>query len=131
MNTESGLKPSIKLGFVETIEEPLMPSDFPSKVGGKPVWLVPEYLPLSEEMLCGVCQTPLSFLLQIYAPFDIPEAYHRTIYVFCCKNGACHRKPTQRYAISSKRHVRLIIHLLLSVSKYSGLSYQKIIDIME
>jgi pre-rRNA-processing protein TSR4 len=99
MNTESGLKPSIKLGFVETIEEPLMPSDFPSKVGGKPVWLVPEYLPLSEEMLCGVCQTPLSFLLQIYAPFDIPEAYHRTIYVFCCKNGACHRKPTQSFKV--------------------------------
>ncbi|KAF9355028.1 programmed cell death protein [Mortierella sp. AD094] len=35
----------------------------------------------------------MTFLLQLYSPEDHPvEAFHRVIYVFCCKNGACHKK---------------------------------------
>ncbi|KAF9913877.1 Programmed cell death protein 2, partial [Lobosporangium transversale] len=30
---------------------------------------------------------------KLYSPEDHPpEAFHRVIYVFCCKNGACHKK---------------------------------------
>ncbi|KAJ2992989.1 programmed cell death protein [Globomyces sp. JEL0801] len=85
----------IQLGFIVEDPEPL-PSlmanigDIPNKVGGKPIWLNPTN---PTKQICSFCNFPLPLLLQIYAPEDYPaNAFHRIIYVFCCKNGLCHSK---------------------------------------
>lgn len=64
---------------------------FPSKIGGKPAWLSLKSIP-SDQLKCTSCQEPLLFLLQIYAPFQhIDEAFHRTIFVFCCRKEKCNQ----------------------------------------
>ena len=63
---------------------------FPSKVGGKPAWLVPEGLP---EVKCDSCNKQMSFLLQLYAPdADNAEAFHRSLMIFCCTTCRCFLK---------------------------------------
>lgn len=80
---------------------------FPSKLGGKPAWLVPRQLPSAPnapsspapgadaiappageaaELECRRCGRPLRFLLQIYASreCDRPEAFHRGLHLFVC-----------------------------------------------
>jgi hypothetical protein len=54
-------------GFVQKPEEPwkIMRQYFPSKVGGAPAWLDPLNLPNGEHMLCGICDKPLQFVLQV------------------------------------------------------------------
>ncbi|KAG2186486.1 hypothetical protein INT44_002708 [Umbelopsis vinacea] len=80
-----------QLGFAEDPEEPLTAESFPSKSGGLPLWLNPEHI--LQEVICQVCEKPMNLLIQLYTPEDHPaEAYHRTVYVFCCKDGACHKK---------------------------------------
>lgn len=63
-------------------------------VGGTPIWLNPNKLPSKDRLVCGSCNTKMLFLLQLYAPIDDEinhkNAFHRTIYVFCCKNEKCH-----------------------------------------
>ena len=60
------------------------------KVGGKPIWLNRKDLPSVAAMECGVCGEIMKFLLQIYCPVDgIEEAFHRAIYVICCRKKAC------------------------------------------
>jgi pre-rRNA-processing protein TSR4 len=89
----------IQLGFVVKPDRPFLPdiNDFPSKIGGKPVWLNPEFPLDVESVRCGVCNKPMVLLLQIYAPEDIPaEAYHRCVYLFCCKNGKCHKESQEK-----------------------------------
>ncbi|KAL1919289.1 uncharacterized protein VTP21DRAFT_1982 [Calcarisporiella thermophila] len=88
---------SVRLGFAEPPEEPLTPDTFPSKIGGKPAWLNPEHVLEVDRVRCGVCDKPMSFLLQLYTPEDEPaEAYHRMVYMFCCRNGACLKKEWQK-----------------------------------
>ncbi|KAI9596358.1 programmed cell death protein 2 [Syncephalis fuscata] len=88
----------IQLGFAERVdederEEAFSYESFPSKIGGRPVWLNPTKPLAAARVLCGVCKDPMTFLLQLYAPEDQPaEAFHRTIYVYCCPKGACHQK---------------------------------------
>ena len=73
--------------------EELTSCHFPSKVGGKPVWLNPVCLPTPEETACSVCGFPRTFLLQVYAPLeDTPAAFHRTFFVFVCLNSSCHQQ---------------------------------------
>jgi pre-rRNA-processing protein TSR4 len=82
----------VGLGFVQPVEQAWKVSrhHFPSKVGGTPAWLDPINLPYGKQVLCGICDNPLQFLLQVYAPLeDQPEAFHRTLYVFICPNMAC------------------------------------------
>ncbi|RIA89022.1 programmed cell death protein 2 [Glomus cerebriforme] len=82
----------VELGFAEPPESPLIAENFPSKVGGRPAWLNPEHILFAEQVRCGVCCKPMILLVQLYTPEDHPpEAFHRTIYVFCCKNGSCHK----------------------------------------
>ncbi|KAI9010657.1 programmed cell death protein 2 [Hyaloraphidium curvatum] len=83
---------SVHLGFLSPAEDlQANINDFPSKVGGRPIWLNPNPMP-AENVVCGVCGKPQVLLLQIYTPEDDPpEAYHRVVYVFCCKNGKCHK----------------------------------------
>lgn len=49
------------------------------------VWLNPRDLPAPQDMRCGECSQPLSFLVQLYCPLDHEDdAFHRCLYVFCC-----------------------------------------------
>jgi len=84
---------SLNLGFCIDAEPWRLSRGFhPSKVGGKPVWLIPENLP---QRTCPRCQCQLRFVLQIYAPGGYSDAgdedasFHRTVYLFVCasKNG--------------------------------------------
>ena len=92
----------VELGFLEE-ESPdsltASPSNqtssnfFPSKVGGRPVWLDPVHLPSPEQLECKTCRKPCLLLLQMYAPLsDHPQTYHRSLFVFMCTNRDCHRK---------------------------------------
>ncbi|XP_048586355.1 programmed cell death protein 2 [Nematostella vectensis] len=89
----------VELGFVEKVANPLRLASpfFPSKVGGVPAWLDLENLPSSNGLLCKSCQKPLAFLMQVYSPFSEGVAseercFHRTVFVFCCRNGKCYKK---------------------------------------
>ena len=58
---------------------------FPSKLGGRPAWLIPEKFPTECDLSCDACGKGLTFILQIYAPVDEePSAFHRTISIFFC-----------------------------------------------
>ncbi|XP_041108734.1 programmed cell death protein 2 [Polyodon spathula] len=82
----------VELGFVEEFESfSLRSKQFHSKVGGRPAWLSQLGLPSPSELSCQKCGQPSAFLLQVYAP--IPgqaRSFHRTCFVFCCKNTACY-----------------------------------------
>ena len=88
----------VELGFVEECEDPqlLTSLHFPSKVGGKPAWLDSVHLPRPEDIACGTCRKPMTFLLQVYAPIPVDEnapegdEYHRTLFVFMCRDPDCH-----------------------------------------
>ncbi|XP_026873384.1 programmed cell death protein 2 isoform X2 [Electrophorus electricus] len=86
------------LGFLEEAEAwQLLSAQFPSKVGGKPAWLSQQNLPTLPEIECEKCQTPLVFLLQVYAPLvGYERSFHRTLYVFCCKTPACYTRNDSR-----------------------------------
>ncbi|XP_039256940.2 programmed cell death protein 2-like [Styela clava] len=85
----------IELGFLKNIDHEdfwrLYRCYFPSKLGGKPAWLDPKNLPSTEELKCPSCGKPTIFLLQIYAPNEnLDDAFHRTIFLFCCKTPSCY-----------------------------------------
>jgi len=60
---------------------------FPSKIGGKPVWLYPpKDLDLNNFFKCE-CKRDLFFLMQVYCPLEeFKHTFHRVIYVFFCHN---------------------------------------------
>ncbi|CAG8645584.1 6565_t:CDS:2, partial [Paraglomus occultum] len=88
---------SVELGFVETPEGSLTADKFPSKVGGIPAWLNPEFILPVEKVRCGVCDKPMILLLQLYTPEDEPpEAFHRMVYIFICSVGICHKTNWQK-----------------------------------
>ena len=106
--------PPVHLGFITLPPSPSSPSSPHSsphstdpftcngytswdggKIGGRPFNLNPSH-PLSrtlDSLSCQNCpdQTPLQFLLQIYAPADdvCDQAFHRMMYVFACPNVGC------------------------------------------
>ncbi|XP_024365835.1 uncharacterized protein [Physcomitrium patens] len=84
----------VGLGFVQPVEDSekwkVERQHFPSKVGGCPAWLDPINIPTGEQSTCGICDSPLEFLLQVYAPIDdIDDAFHRSLFVFVCPNASC------------------------------------------
>lgn len=84
----------IELGFVERVDDPdqLSSPFFPSKVGGRPAWLDLRDLPPPQKLACGVCGKPSVFLLQLYAPIPRqPWSFHRSFFVFMCKDPSCHQ----------------------------------------
>lgn len=86
--------PRVELGFVEKPDDssPLTSPFFPNKVGGKPAWLDLQNLPLPEQLACDICQKPCVLLLQVYAPLDDnPKAFHRSVFLFMCRDSSCHR----------------------------------------
>ena len=88
----------VEVGLVEVAEDPelLTTPHFPSKVGGKPAWLDRVHLPHPEDVACGACRKPMTFLLQVYAPVPVDESapdgaeYHRTLFLFMCRDPSCH-----------------------------------------
>lgn len=86
---------TVELGFVKESSKAhrLQSCYFPSKIGGKPAWLELASLPRSELIQCPKCKQPMVHLIQVYAPLDGKEAcFHRTLFVFLCKNSQCHSK---------------------------------------
>ena len=84
---------AVELGFVEERSDF---GPFPSKVGGKPAWMVMDGLPGREVLACKRCQQPLLLLLQVSVPLrepkDVPvTTYHRMLYIFTCTDASCHR----------------------------------------
>ncbi|CAH0561023.1 unnamed protein product [Brassicogethes aeneus] len=81
----------VDLGFLEDCDDWQVESRlFPSKVGGKPAWLDLESLPKVDDLKCGKCGKVMLFLCQIYAPIeDDDDNFHRTLFVFVCRNGGC------------------------------------------
>ncbi len=83
---------AVDIGFAEYRTHPrgLLRVYFPCKLGGKPAWLNPRDLPKPGELLCASCSLPMLFLIQVYAPIRAnARTFHRTIFVFICKNGSC------------------------------------------
>ena len=77
----------VQLGFAE---EPRKGDfdlkNFPSKIGGLPVWLLPLSNNIDESFFICSCGDYLSFLLQLYSPLeDKSNSFHRMIYVFFCQ----------------------------------------------
>ena len=77
----------VQLGFAE---EPRKGDfdlkNFPSKIGGLPVWLMPLSNNIDESFFLCSCGEYLSFLLQLYSPLeDKNNSFHRMIYVFFCQ----------------------------------------------
>ncbi|XP_071722270.1 uncharacterized protein [Rutidosis leptorrhynchoides] len=91
-NDDEENEPAVTLGFVEEPEHnwSFDRQVFPSKAGGVPAWLDPVNLPSEESTLCDVCQEPLQFMLQVYAPLDEKEStFLRTLFVFMCLSNKC------------------------------------------
>ena len=100
MDVDSESPPAVELGFVHEPEhlEYLHSHFYPSKMGGKPAWLSQQSLP--ESILCSTCSTPMTFLLQLYAPNGlVTNAFHRSLYVFFCSNSQCTDGQRPRLAI--------------------------------
>ncbi|XP_038210708.1 programmed cell death protein 2-like [Zerene cesonia] len=83
----------VDIGFLDEKESWLLhPRFFPSKVGGKPAWLDLRNIPAPSELTCNQCNEVMIFLCQVYAPYEEKEdSFHRTIFIFVCKNGECCR----------------------------------------
>eukprot|EP00916_Digyalum_oweni_P006403 GHVL01010996.1.p1 GENE.GHVL01010996.1~~GHVL01010996.1.p1 ORF type:complete len:288 (+),score=42.47 GHVL01010996.1:31-894(+) len=54
---------------------------FPSKIGGKPAWLIPDPI----IVVCSKCKNKMIFLLQLYAGKEEERSFHRCLYVFVCQ----------------------------------------------
>ncbi|KAL5288876.1 PDCD2 family protein [Megaselia abdita] len=93
---------NVDLGFVEECSSGLLTNKyFPSKIGGKPAWLELKSLPKFKQLQCESCKEPKTFLCQVYAPDeDNPECFHRTVYVFVCRNPDCNiPNSSQNFAV--------------------------------
>ena len=76
----------VQLGFAETPRKgDFELKNFPSKIGGLPIWLLPLSNNIDKSFFKCSCGKNLSFLLQIYSPLEDKEnSYHRVLYVFFC-----------------------------------------------
>ncbi|XP_057315187.1 programmed cell death protein 2-like [Hydractinia symbiolongicarpus] len=95
-----------ELGFAEECSNKalLSPFLFPSKLGGKPVWLRWDTFPSQEMLMCGVCSNQMRFLCQLYVPHTLKGIqYHKTIYLFCCGNGPCSKNKMFVKALRSQK----------------------------
>ncbi|MGH0127977.1 UNVERIFIED_CONTAM: hypothetical protein FKN15_064387 [Acipenser sinensis] len=113
----------VELGFVEESESFCLRSkQFHSKVGGRPAWLSQSGLPSPSELCCLKCGQPSAFLLQVYAP--IPRqarSFHRTCFVFCCKNTAC-------YSHNDSRCFKGVVGVSLLDHKFLFLEYEVVTE---
>ena len=77
----------VQLGFAEQPRKGDFDlQNFPSKIGGLPIWLVPLSNNIPESFFICSCGENLSFLLQLYSPLeDKSNSFHRMLYVFFCQ----------------------------------------------
>ena len=76
----------VYLGFAEKGKESdFNIKNFPSKLGGLPIWIAPLENNINKDFFKCNCGQNLSFLLQIYCPLnDFDNAFHRFLYIFYC-----------------------------------------------
>ncbi|EFH51187.1 predicted protein [Arabidopsis lyrata subsp. lyrata] len=82
----------VMLGFVESPKFTWsnLRQLFPNLAGGVPAWLDPVNLPSGKSILCDLCEEPMQFVLQLYAPLtDKESAFHRTLFLFMCPSMSC------------------------------------------
>ncbi|KAJ2815858.1 hypothetical protein IWW50_006689, partial [Coemansia erecta] len=84
------------LGYAEPVDDEFAHETFPSKIGGQPRWLDPTQPLAADAVACDECTKPMALLMQLSAPDDKPEAFHRMLYVFACRNGVCHKAGASR-----------------------------------
>ena len=77
----------VQLGFAEEPRKgDFDVQNFPSKIGGLPVWLIPLSNNIEESFFICSCGENLSFLLQLYTPLeDKDNCFHRILYIFFCQ----------------------------------------------
>ena len=77
----------VQLGFAEQPRKGDFDlKNFPSKIGGLPVWLMPLSKNIPESFFTCSCGEDLSFLLQLYSPLeDKTNSFHRMLYIFFCQ----------------------------------------------
>lgn len=87
------------LGFAEEPNNAAWLSNryFPSKLGGQPAWLELEALPSVAQLQCKQCHSQKAFLCQLYAAFEDEYNFHRSIYVFLCRNAECQQMNKAEY----------------------------------
>lgn len=123
LSSSKNINEPVQLGFPEIpIKGDFDLKNFPSKIGGLPVWLLPLSNNIDESFFICSCGDYLSFLLQIYSPLeDKNNSFHRMLYVFFCQK--CWKK---------KDLVKVLrINLPEKSSYYDGeeiLDLKKIID---
>ena len=85
-SNENNNNNEVILGFADPPEKgDLDIENFPSKLGGFPIWLVPLNNNISLDFFKCSCGNFLSFLLQLYCPLEKKKnCFHRMIYVFYC-----------------------------------------------
>ena len=92
MSSATKASGAVELGFLVSPEEDWVIWSS-AKFGGKPWWLIPNQVPGVKEITCKHCQKPMCFMMQLYNPCDDrTESYHRSIYVFVCRNQECLEK---------------------------------------
>ncbi|XP_034946617.1 programmed cell death protein 2 [Chelonus insularis] len=92
----------VEIGFVEECDSWRLSSRFfVSKVGGKPAWLDLKKIPTAKDVECRNCGNPCVFLCQIYAALDQPNAFHRQIFIFICRDFNC-------CELNSNKNVRVL-----------------------
>ena len=86
MESYSSSNDPVQLGFAESPKKgDFELKNFPSKIGGLPVWLLPLSNNIDESFFTCFCGENLSFLLQLYCPLeDKDNCFHRMIYIFFC-----------------------------------------------
>ena len=86
MESSSSNNEVVQLGFPETPRKGDFDiKNFPSKIGGLPVWLLPLSNNIDESFFTCSCGENLVFLLQLYCPLENKSnCFHRMIYVFFC-----------------------------------------------
>ena len=103
-------------GFCEKVDNwELHRAYFRSKAGGFPAWLNPDQTP---KVICPFCQQPMMLLLQAYAEKEPDHAYHRTVYVFTCRNGECHKVSIESEDSTTKLPYKVLRCQLPRVNNY-------------
>jgi len=110
--------PRIDLGFIPsgTIEPwKLHRAFFKSKIGGFPAWLNPDRTP---SVICDNCKSSMVLLLQLYAPREESYSYHRTIFVFMCRDVECHQE--YKYEVQQVDDIERKIRESCNISSAGG-----------
>ncbi|EDR25875.1 programmed cell death protein, putative [Entamoeba dispar SAW760] len=74
------MEDGIICGFIEELQEDETPNPIMNRSGGCASWLGKKV----PNNVCPHCQKPMLFMLQLYAPLEMAQSYHRVFYLFHC-----------------------------------------------